>query len=166
MKAVIVAEDKYVVQKLAERLNDLFENKVSFSGISLQGDLIGNVKEAAPELLLTLDLAGFDRVTLTDNIAYNLLDCKQLHVLCSEELKNEKSLEKALSIAMFFACSGAEQYDELRERYPNIPWIVRMEEWNKQEEIYADKNVVEIAKTLKTVMRECNLELLWKVRGK
>ena len=102
MNAVIVAEDARVAEELAEKLNERFENRVGFSVIPLQGDLIGKIKKMNPELLLTVDLAGFDRVTLTDNIAYNLLDCKQVHVICGKTLQNEKALEKALSIAMFF----------------------------------------------------------------
>lgn len=157
MNAVIVAEDAYVAEKLAERLNDLFENRVKFSEVPLQGDLIGNIKEKNPELLLTVNLAGFDRVTLTDNIAYNLLNCKQVHVISGGILQNEKTLEKALSIAMFFCCSEREQCEELKERYPHIPWMACMEEWSPAEEFCSDKNVAEIAKVLETVIKECRL---------
>lgn len=157
MKAVIVAEDVCVAERLAEKLNKRFENKVSFCVVSLQGDLIGKIKEKNPALLLTVDLAGFDKVTLTDNIAYNLLDCKQLHIICSEDLQNEEALEKPLSIAMFFACSSAEQCGQLKECYPHIPWIECMEGWSSTEDLCTDKNVKEIARVLENIIRECRL---------
>lgn len=157
MNAVIVAEDARVAEELAEKLNERFENRVGFSVIPLQGDLIGKIKKMNPELLLTVDLAGFDRVTLTDNIAYNLLDCKQVHVICGKTLQNEKALEKALSIAMFFACSSAEQCGQLKERYPHIPWMKCMEDWSLAEDLCTDKNVEEIVKMLECVIKECRL---------
>ncbi len=157
MNAVIVAEDARVAEELAEKLDERFENKVSFCVIPLQGDLIGTIKEKNPELLLTVNLAGFDRVTLTDNIAYNLLDCKQLHVIIDDNLKNEKELEKLLSIAMFFACSSAEQCGQLKERYPHIPWMKCMEDWSLAEDLCTDKNVEEIVKMLECVIKECRL---------
>lgn len=155
MNAVIVAEDARVAEELAEKLDERFENKVSFCVIPLQGDLIGTIKEKNPELLLTVNLAGFDRVTLTDNIAYNLLDCKQLHVIIDDNLKNEKELEKLLSIAMFFVCSHQKQCESLKGRYPHIPWIECMEGWSTTEDLCEDKNVEEIAKVLERVMEEC-----------
>lgn len=157
MNAVIVAEDARVAEELAEKLNERFENRVGFSVIPLQGDLIGKIKKMNPELLLTVDLAGFDRVTLTDNIAYNLLDCKQLHVIIDDNLKNEKELEKLLSIAMFFVCSHQKQCESLKGRYPHIPWIECMEGWSTTEDLCEDKNVEEIAKVLERVMEECRL---------
>ena len=157
MKAVIVAERIDVAKQLAGRLNDWFGGKVDFCEISLQGDLIGNIKNTASELLLTVDLAGFDRVTLTDNIAYNLLDCKQVHVLCGKDLPNEKALEKSLSIAMFFLCFEKENCEVLKRRYTHIPWIECMEGWSPVEDLCADKNVEEIAKVLETVIKECRL---------
>ena len=119
--------------------------------------MIGDISSQTPELLLTIDLAGFDRVTLTDNVAYNLLDCKQLHVICSGHLKNEQVLEKTLSIAMFFAIATQEKYRELVEGYPHIPWISYMESWNSREEVYSANNVVQIAEILNDVIKECRL---------
>ena len=155
MKAVIVAEEVCVAERLTEKLIERFENKVSFGVVSLQGDLIGKIKEKSPELLLTVDLSGFNRVTLTDNIAYNLFDCKQLHIICSEDLQNEKVLETPLSIAMFFACSNAEQCDKLRECYPHIPWLTCMKDWSTKEEICSNENVAAIVEMLEIVMTEC-----------
>ena len=157
IKTVIVSDDVSVSKQLAEQLNVLFGEKVSFVEVTLQGDLIGKIKEINPEILLTINLAGFDRTTLTDNIAYNLLDCKQLHVICDENLRNEKELEKLLSIAMFFACSKKEMREVLKIKYPHIPWITDMEGWSCSEGLCAEKNVAEIARVIEVVIKECRL---------
>lgn len=157
IKTVIVSYDVSVSKQLAEQLNVLLGEKVSFVDVTLQGDLIGKIKEINPEILLTINLAGFDRTTLTDNVAYNLLDCKQLHVICDENLRNEKELEKLLSIAMFFACSRREMYEVLKVKYPHIPWLACMEAWSHSEELSAKKNVAEIASVIESVMKECRL---------
>lgn len=157
MKAVVVAEETFVSKQLTEQLNVLLGEKVSFVEVSLQGDLIGNIKKLNPEILLTINLAGFDRSTLTDNIAYNLLDCKQLHVISEDELRNEMELEKLLSIAMFFACSKREMCEVLKVKYPHIPWLACMEGWNHAESLCAGENVAEIARILELVIKECRL---------
>lgn len=157
IKTVIVSEHVSVSKRLAEQLNLWFDEMVSFADVSLQGDLIGKIKELKPAILLTINLAGFDRTTLADNIAYNLLDCKQLHVIIDDNLKNEKELEKLLSIAMFFVCSHQKQCESLKGRYPHIPWIECMEGWSPTEDLCEDKNVEEIAKVLERVMEECQL---------
>lgn len=157
IKAVVVTEDLCISKLLAEQLNVLLDKKVRFVEVTLQGDLIGKIKEINPEVLLTINLAGFDRTTLTDNVAYNLLDCKQLHVICDENLRNEKELEKLLSIAMFFACSRREMCEVLKVKYPHIPWIADMEGWSPSEELCAEKNVAEIASAIESVIKECRL---------
>ncbi len=88
-------------------------------------DLIGEIRAFHPELLITIDLAGFEQCTLTDNISYNLLDCKQLHLLLHENLPNEPYLSGQLSIAMFFYCAGDSYCDKLMAKYPHLPWLGR-----------------------------------------
>lgn len=65
-------------------------------------DIIGEIRALRPDVLVTVDLPGFEQRTLTDNISYNLLDCKQLHLLLHENPGNESCLAGQLSIAMFF----------------------------------------------------------------
>lgn len=157
-KAVIVAEDSCVSEQLAADLNVIFERQVSFETVSLLGDIVGNIKAKAPDLLLTIDLAGFDRETLTDNIAYNLLDCKQVHVISKLGLANERYLGKALSIAMFFACAGEEQKAYLLKKYTHIPWLKCVEKWKGEASVLEKENVKEIYKMIEKVIRECRLD--------
>jgi len=94
-----------------------------------RGDIIGQLKTLQPDLLITTDLQGFEQRTLTDNIAFNLADCKQLHLLLHKNLPNESYLGKQLSIAMFFYCAGNAYYDELSSRYPDLPYLKQLEGW-------------------------------------
>lgn len=115
-------------------------------------DLIGDIKALSPQLLITTDLSGFEQCTLTDNISYNLLDCKQLHVLFHENLPNERYLKKQLSISMFFYCAGTAYYGRLRRQYPDLPYLEELSGWkNGTSEETAQEN----AEVLYTCFRRC-----------
>lgn len=89
-------------------------------------DIISEIKARRPDVLITVDLVGFEQRTLTDNISYNLLDCKQLHLLLHENPRNESYLAGQLSIAMFFYCAGDALYNRLAQRYPHLPYLKKL----------------------------------------
>lgn len=89
-----------------------------------------DIARAEPDLLLTLDLSGFEQSTLTGGLAYNLLNCKQIHLLLRDNLPEESCLSKQLSIAMFFYCAGTEYYKRLWDTYPDIPYLKQLKNWN------------------------------------
>lgn len=126
IKAVVVAREKEVAQKLAEALNAECDDSVRFEPISMVTDMNRAIRSDGVDLLLTIDLAGFEGQTLTDNISYNLLDCKQIHFMTKTNLPNEKYLKNFLSIAMFFVCVGEADEMYFRSNYPNIPWLRRL----------------------------------------
>ena len=68
--------------------------------------------------------------TLTGGLAYNLLDCKQIHLLTRENLRDENCLSRQLSIAMFFYCAGAEYFRRLQAEYPDIPYLKQLNGWS------------------------------------
>lgn len=90
-----------------------------------KGDLIQKIKDINPQILVTDNLAGFDRSTLTDNVAYNLLGCIQIHFLEQEKLKEERFLKNPLSLSMFFFCNE-ECYEYYHSRYPKLPYISKV----------------------------------------
>ena len=158
LKAVIVAQKGSVKEELMQEVERKLEGRVAFEWIPLVRDLIGEIKKKAPDILLTVDLSGFEHATLTDNIAYNLLDCKQIHLLLNENLPNKRYLEKPLSIAMFFGCVGAEYHKNLKRTYPHIPWLKEMVSWSMDEAPDAVKrNAKLIVNLLEAVMCECRL---------
>lgn len=82
-----------------------------------------DLKKAEADLFVNFNLTGFEQSTLTDGIAYNLLNCKQIHILLDKNLPNEKYLAKQLSISMFFYCIGAEYCRYLWKKYPDLPYL-------------------------------------------
>lgn len=114
-------------------------------------DIISEIKALHPEMLIAIDLLGFEQCTLTDNIAYNLLDCKQLHLLLHHNLSNEQYLAKQLSIAMFFYCAGNDYYEYLNKQYPEIPYLKALPAWQSET---GEKAVEENGKLLYRVFEE------------
>lgn len=117
-----------------------------------------DIKKSEADLFVCFDLAGFEQSTLTDGIAYNLLDCKQIHILLEKELTNEKYLAKQLSISMFFYCADAEYCQYLREKYPDIPYLKAIEGW-KEEENRAEENAEILYGVIREIMRNCRMDL-------
>lgn len=93
-----------------------------------------DIRKAEADLFVDFNLWGFEQGTLAGSIAYNLLDCKQIHILLDNTLPNEKQLEKQLSIAMFFYCADAQYCQHLSERYPEIPYLKEVKGWKRTEE--------------------------------
>ena len=134
LKAIVVATEEESSKELACKLNDYFAGSVIFQALPLSREVTGDIRRKGADLLVTMDLAGFDRTTFTDGIAYNLLDCKQVHLLLQEKPENEACLERPLSIAMFFGCRSQSYAEYLRGRYPGIPWLkVLWDEKGEQE---------------------------------
>lgn len=121
-------------------------------------DIVHKVKEAAPDILVVTDLFGFTQSTLTDNLALNLLDCKQVHLLISDWIPNESMLEKQLSIAMFFYCRSELYMEELREKYPNLPCLKLLDGWQVEGGHEKDVSNAEIlSSVICEVAAECGL---------
>jgi hypothetical protein len=130
-----VCDEKSILKN--DTLRRRIEDKTGCETVCLNIDqiglnnLFGKLKELSPDLLMTTDLTGFEQSTLTDNISYNLLDCKQIHLLLHDKLPNEHLLEKQLSIAMFFYCTHNEYYEYLVRTYNNLPYIRKITGWNE-----------------------------------
>ncbi|MCM1542994.1 MAG: hypothetical protein NC121_17280 [Blautia sp.] len=121
-----------------------------------QKNLIGEIKALRPDLLITADLSGFEQCTLTDNVSYNLLDCKQLHLLLHEKLPNEQYLKKQQSIAMFFYCAGSAYYEYLHKYYPHLPYLKEMPGWQfERNEKAVNKNAEILYGVFLEVLHEC-----------
>lgn len=154
LKAVGVADKEADAEQMAVKLNEYFKERVLFEGMPVTGDIMGDIRKENPDLLVTLDLAGFDRTTFTDGVAYNLLDCKQVHLILQEDLENEKYLAKPLSIAMFFGTVGEAYGEELVSKYPEIPWLRVID--NKHTEAKGNYDRA-IGQLIEIVLKECKL---------
>ena len=89
------------------------------------GNIMSELFDLAPEILITENLAGFTMTTMMDSIAYNKLSAKQFHLLTDDSWNTTENLEllkKPLSLSMSFLCTNAE-YDEILKRInPDIPY--------------------------------------------
>ena len=116
------------------------------------------IKAGAPDLLVTFNLEGFQNSTLTDCVSYNLLDCKQVHVILNDNLPNERFLQKQLSISMFFYCTVKRYYEQLKNAYHDIPYLKLLEGWQRGTEESAWKhNAALLAAAVEDVARVCGL---------
>ena len=128
-----------------------------------QIDIIGNVqgvnfKEELYDIIMTFDLYQFNQTTLTDNISYNLLPCKQIHIITKDNLPNEKYLAKQLSISMFFYCTDSQYYRYLLEKYPDIPYLKEVKGWkNSDDAESAENNAKILAEIVEEVMQICHM---------
>ena len=110
-----------------------------------------DIREINPDLFVNFDLAGFEQNTLMGNVSFNLLECKQIHILTNRELPNEKYLEKQLSISMFFYCTHLVQYRYLLKKYSDMPYLKQMDGWRDR---YDEKSIEENANVLLAVIDE------------
>ena len=130
-----------IQQENRKKKSDIFKNqKIEIHGmyfdicsIVYSNTLIATLKNLCPDIIITLDLLGFELCTLTDNISYNLLNCKQIHILLHKNLENEKYLLKPLSIAMFFYCFAEDYYECLINKYPELPYLKSIQRWQSED---------------------------------
>ncbi len=158
MKIAIVADKKNTFgdKLFREKLQSHIDAEVFY--LCNDAGLSGKLRELAPDMLLTVDLQGFEHRTLTGNLSYNLLDCKQVHLLLHDNLQNEHFLSGQLSISMFFYCLGQQYFQHLGAAYPDIPVLRQVPAWNWEQGVAAAQiNAEVLTGILREVMEECRL---------
>lgn len=77
------------------------------------------IRSFAPDVLITLDLAGFRFRSQGDGCALNLLYSKNLNLIWGDKPEYEKWLSETLSLSMqFYDASGTDH--NLSLKYPNL----------------------------------------------
>ena len=66
-----------------------------------RSQLKASISSYNPDLLVSYNLAGFELGTLADSLLYNLIDCRQFHIVKKKALPNEKYLSKLRSLNLF-----------------------------------------------------------------
>lgn len=175
MKILIVQPDSGQMQKIISLLKEKIEkNSQEFSEDDPQSKFEGitveiwdsaklpvtcaDIRKSEADLFINFDLAGFEQSTLTDGIAYNLLDCKQIHILLKNRLPHEKYLAKQLSISMFFYCADREYFQYLQGKYPDLPYLKMIEGWKREgEENSTERCVQALYAIVREVMLLCRM---------
>lgn len=102
-------------------------------------------------LLITFNLAGFQLKTLANNIWYNLLPCRQMHIITSCDNELLSYLDMPLSISMFFFCTSEEQKRTLSTHFNNIPWLKVLDFWTQNP-------VQSLSNAFQDVFSECDIK--------
>jgi len=85
-----------------ELLND--DCSISFIDTSdsiKRSHLEATVSAFAPDLLVSYNLAGFELSTLADSLLYNLINCRQFHIINKKNVPNQRYLNILRSINLF-----------------------------------------------------------------
>lgn len=133
MKTILLAaktENQELLQELQKLLSSNSQNIVRQYNLNS----IQKIQSDKPDLVITIDLAGFEFTTLTGGVSYNLWNTKFVHFLLDRDLPNEGCLEKPLSISMFFYCLGKEYKEYLNKRYPAIPYLEEIGNWLEKDD--------------------------------
>ena len=91
MKILIVQTASAKIQKIARRLKEKLQDcdkniTVELWEESRRQIACADIRQAQADLFITFNLAGFEQCTLTGGVAFNLLDCKQIHFLLDAKL--------------------------------------------------------------------------------
>lgn len=95
------------------------------------------INELQPDVLITLDLAGFQFRTQAGEIALNMLPTKNLNLIWGNKPEYTPLLNKKLSLSMlFYDVSGTDS--RLTELYPNLLYYRFSESIDSFLQIWAD----------------------------
>ena len=92
IKSVFETASQTILEDMGSKLRDHISNLLSdekygeiifadTSDASKRNCLEAFVSEQKPDLLVSYNLAGFEKCTLTDSLLYNLMDCRQFHII-------------------------------------------------------------------------------------
>ena len=151
MRIIITGFGTAFLRKKINFAKRKLESKYSTVSVELSDKLPQGSSLAAEDLLVTFNLSGFEQQTLAGGISYNLLNCKQIHILLDQNLPCEEKLALPLSISMFFFCQGQDYYEYLQSTYPEMPFLRKMDEWDKEGNALADI-ITDVARLCHIVM--------------
>ena len=86
------------------------------------------IKDVNPDVLITLDCAGFDMLTTGKILAYNTMPCRMAHIIIDKEYKLKNELSNRMNLSMFAYFAPNHDIDELSKKYPDIPNILKYNE--------------------------------------
>ena len=79
------------------------------------------IKEMEPDVIITLDMAGFDMVNIMGVPSYDSLRCRMAHLIFDKAFKYREELSLIQNLSMFTYVTMGEDMDAFREEYPLVP---------------------------------------------
>lgn len=92
---------------------------VDISTYKYDHECLNQIKELQPDVIITLDLAGFRFRTQSGENALNMLHSKNLNLIWGSKPEYAQYLNKKISLSMLFYDVSGEDYN-LPEIYPNM----------------------------------------------
>lgn len=132
MNIIITGIEADFLRKTINCTKEKLESKHNEISVNLLDKLPQGLRLEVGDLLVTFNLSGFEQQTIAGGIAYNLFNCKQIHILLDNNLPCEDKLAMPLSISMFFFCRGQDYYEYLQKTYPEIPFLQKIDEWDDE----------------------------------
>lgn len=161
MKLILLAsktENVELLQELQKLLSANPQNTIE--QYTLNPDNLQRIQNGGADLVITINLSGFEFTTLTGGVSYNLWNTKFVHFMLRRDLKNELVLEKPLSISMFFYCLGKEYKEYLQKNYQDLPYLEEITGWEKGTERKSVKsNAEKMAAAICEAAQKCHLPL-------
>lgn len=116
------------------------------------------IRDHKSQLIITIDLAGFEFRNELEGLSYNNLPCRMAHLLCDKYEVCPAELNMDLNFSMFFYTASKEQAEKIKEKYPNVENVKSMAEL--VDITNANKNVEKTAKDIiKQILRDTEFVL-------
>lgn len=166
MKILIAQTSSWEMKKTVNRMKGKLEGISSNIGQNITVEIWdgarpvtnADIRKSEADLFVNFNLAGFGQSTLTDGIAYNLLDCKQVHILLGDSQPEEKYLAKQLSISMFFYCTDIKYFRHLQDKYTDLPYLKVIEGWKEgKAEDTIENNAEALCGIIRDVSKICRM---------
>lgn len=150
--------DKVLLEELKQLL--LSDHKNSVEHYTPKPDNWQKIQHLNPDMVITIDLSGFEFTTLTGGISYNLWNTKFVHFLLEPNLDNEECLYRPLSISMFFYCRGEAYKEYVQKRYTDLPFLDEISGWaNESSKKAAKENALKMAAIINKTTKKCGLHI-------
>lgn len=117
------------------------------------------IKESEPDLMITLDFAGFNMLTTGNAISFNSIPCRMAHVLFKGKDSYSNYLKYRQNFSMFTYFPEGENIDTLKGRYnwiTNIGQIQRLKYKDLSDKDH-ENNVSAIEKWLPAAFEDMRL---------
>ena len=87
--------------------------------LSVEKDAVSTLYKLNPDLIISLDLSGFELRTLTGECLLNMLPCKVCNIIWGDKPEYSNYLSGKLSLSMlFYDATGID--NQLPSKYPNM----------------------------------------------
>lgn len=93
------------------------------------------IEKQKPDLLVTIDCAGFDLKLLGDDLFYNSLCIPAMHFLTKQPMEFSSELSERMNFTMEFYVMNEEHKIYIEQNFKRVPWVHRLPEYFKLNDV-------------------------------